>query len=186
MTDNELNTKQQAFVEAYLQTWNATKAAKIAGYAEGSAAVTASRLLTNVKIASRVRERMASIAMTTDEVLARLANQARGDIGEFVDESTLTLDIKKAKEEGRTSIIKKIKQTIITGEDKQTEIFEFEMYDAQAALVHIGKQLGLFASRLEHTGANGGAIQTENKITLLSEMSDEQLERIAAGHTPTS
>lgn len=184
MAENELNSKQQAFIEAYLQTWNATKAAKIAGYAEGSASVTASRLLANDKVASRVRERMASIAMETNEVLARLAAHARGDIGELVDPATMTLDLKKAVNEGSTNLIKKIKQTTIIGEDKQTEIFEFEMYDAQAALVQIGKQLGLFATRLEHTGANGGAIQTESKVTVLSEASDEELDLIIAGKPP--
>lgn len=183
---DDLNDKQEAFVEAYLQTWNATRAAKMAGYSEKTARQQGSRLLSDANIASRVRERMAAVAMQTDEVLARLASHARGDIGELVDPATMTLDLKKAVNEGSTNLIKKIKQTTIIGEDKQTEIFEFEMYDAQAALVQIGKQLGLFATRMEHTGKDGGAIRTENKVTLLSELSDEILERIAAGQPPES
>lgn len=151
MTDNELSSKQEMFVEAYLQTWNATKAAKIAGYAEGSAQQTGSRLMSNVVIASRVRERLATKAMQTDEVLARLADQARADIGDLVDPATMTLDLEKAIKEGNTRLVQKIKQTTITGEDKQTEIFEFEMYNAQAALVHIGKHLGLFTDKLDIT-----------------------------------
>lgn len=185
MAENELNPKQQAFVEAYLQTWNATRAAKMAGYSPKTAGSQGHELLKKPEIASRVRERMTENAMATDEVLARMAHHARGDIGELVDPATMTLDLKKAVEQGATNLIKKIKQTTITGDDKQTEIFEFEMYDAQAALVQLGKHLGLFSTRLEHTGANGGAIQTESKVTLLSELSDEELDRIIANNSTT-
>jgi len=151
MADNELNLKQEAFVEAYLQTWNATKAAKAAGYAENSARQQGSRLLSDVNIASRVRARLAEKAMQSDEVLARLADHARADIGDLVDPATMTLDLRKAVDSGGTRLIKKIKQTIITGDEKQTEIFEFEMYDAQSALVHIGKHHGLFTDKLDIT-----------------------------------
>jgi len=37
MSEKSLSDKQTAFVEAYLQTWNATKAAKTAGYSEKTA-----------------------------------------------------------------------------------------------------------------------------------------------------
>jgi hypothetical protein len=41
-------------------------------------------------------------------------------------------------------------------------------------------------TRLEHTGKDGGAIQTESKVTLLSELSDEELDRIIANKPSTS
>jgi phage terminase small subunit len=151
MADNGLSKKQEAFLEAYLQTWNATKAAKIAGYSEKTAYSSGQRLLKSVEIASRVRARLSEMAMETNEVLARLASHARGDAGDLLDSSTMTLDLKKAIEQGNTQLIKKIKQTVITSDDKQTEIFEFELYDAQAALVHIGKHLGMFGNKLDIT-----------------------------------
>lgn len=185
MAEKELNPKQQAFVDAYLQTWNATRAAKMAGYSEKTAYSIGHELLKKPEIASCVRARIADRAMKADECLDLLASHARADIGDLVDPATMTLDLKKATEQGRTNVIKKIKQTTIIGEDKQTEIFEFEMYDAQAALVHIGKQLGLFTTKLEHTGKDGGAIQTESKVTLLSGLSDKQLDDIIAGKPPS-
>lgn len=183
---DELNNKQKAFVEAYLQTWNATRAAKMAGYSEKTAYSIGHELLKKPEIASRVRERHAEYAMETAEILARVASHARGDIGDLVDPATMTLDLKRAMEEGNTHLIKKIKQTTIIGEDKQTEIFEFEMYDAQAALVQLGKQQGLFSTKLEHTGKDGGAIQTDSRVTLLSEMSDEELDSIIANNPTAS
>jgi len=144
-----LTDKQEAFVNEYLSCWNATKAAIAAGYSERSAYSQGSRLLKDAEIASRVRERIEANAMSADEVLARLAEHARGDVADLVDPATLTLDWKKATQKGATRLIKKIKQTVMTAaDDRQTEIFEFELYDAQAALVHIGKQLGLFKTNI--------------------------------------
>lgn len=65
----ELNAKQELFVKEYLQCFNATRAAVAAGYAERSARVTGSKMLTNANIKkkidsemSRLRERMAEDA----------------------------------------------------------------------------------------------------------------------------
>lgn len=182
-----LTDKQQAFINEYLKCWNATQAAKKAGYSEKTAYSIGQENLKKPEIASHIRERIQANAMTADEVLSRLGAQARGDFGDLVDTATMTLDWHRAQENDATRLIKKLKQTIITsGEDRQTEIFEFEMYDAQAALVHIGKQLGLFTNKLEHTGKEGGPIKTESKVTLLSELSDEELDRIIDGKPPTS
>lgn len=158
-----LTNKQEAFVNAYLTCWNATKAAIAAGYSEKTARQIGSENLAKPDIASRVRARIAENAMSADEVLARLADQARGDVGELVDSHTFTLDWEKAKEKGATRLIRKIKQTIIMNEktEQQTEIFEFELYDAQAALVHIGKQLGLFVNKTEVTGADGNPLSIQ-------------------------
>lgn len=149
-----LNNKQEAFVQAYLRTFNATQAAKDAGYSEKTAYSYGQQLLKNLEIAARVKVELESRAMDAEEVLARLAAQARGDISELIDPATMTLDLKKAQQSGSTHLIKKIRQTIITGDEKQTEIFEFELYDAQAALVHIGKHLALFKERLDITSGD--------------------------------
>lgn len=182
-----LTDKQEAFINEYLKCWNATQAAISAGYSEKTAYSIGSENLKKPEIASRVRERIEANAMTADEVLFRLGAQARGDFGDLVDVATMTLDWNRAQSKDATRLIKKLKQTIITsGEDRQTEIFEFEMYDAQAALVHIGKQLGLFTNKMEHTGKDGGPITTESKVTLLSQLSDEELDKIIDGKPPRS
>lgn len=180
-----LTNKQEVFINEYLKCWNATQAAKNAGYSEKTAYSIGQENLKKPEIASHIRERIEANAMSADEVLARLGAQARGDFGDLVDPSTMTLDWNKASKRGSTKLIKKLKQTVITaGEDRQTEIFEFEMYDAQAALVHIGKQLGLFVNRTELTGKDGKPIQTQSKVTLLSELSDDELDRIIDGKPP--
>lgn len=73
-----LTNKQRAFVEHYLQTWNATEAARRAGYSERSARISGSRNMTNVDIAAEIRLRLQAAAMSADEVLTRMAEEARG------------------------------------------------------------------------------------------------------------
>jgi hypothetical protein len=61
---------------------NGSEAARRAGYT-GKADVIGSRLLGDVSIKARVEQRVNEIAMSADEVLIGLSEQARGDIGEF-------------------------------------------------------------------------------------------------------
>lgn len=85
-----MNARQQQFVREYLVDRNATQAAIRAGYAEGSAAVTGSRLLTNAKIAKAVAEGIAAraenTAVTAEWVVARLQAEAL-DCGEGASHS---------------------------------------------------------------------------------------------------
>jgi hypothetical protein len=72
----ELTVKQQDFVRHYLVCLNATEAARRAQYAENSAHVEGSRLLTNPKVqaavAEAMRERAESLRVDQAWVLERL------------------------------------------------------------------------------------------------------------------
>ena len=57
--------------------------------------------------------------------------------------------VSKAREAGITHLIKKVKErTVMTsnsnGEETETHTFELELYDAQAALVQLGRYHKLF------------------------------------------
>ena len=73
-----LTTKRIAFVEHYLACWNASEAARRAGY-RGKANVVGPRLLADVSIQAYVKLRLADMQMTADEVMQRLADHARDD-----------------------------------------------------------------------------------------------------------
>jgi phage terminase small subunit len=149
-----LSNKQQVFVNEYLRCWNATEAARVAGYSHPNQQ--GPRLLVNVGIAEEIRQRIAEKAMGADEVLLRLAEHARGDMGDFLDITSMgfVIDLSKAKELGITHLIKKVKmrtQTSISKEGIETETHdtEIELYDAQAALVHLGRHHVLFTDKLD-------------------------------------
>lgn len=143
-----VNTKQTVFVNEYLRCWNSAEAARRAGY-NGKSNVVGPRLLADVSIKAEIDARLAEIKMSADEVLARLADQARADMGEFLrfeDGIKLPfLDLKTANEKGLLKLVKKFKYNA----EGHPEI---ELYDAQAALVHIGKAHGLFTDKVEHSG----------------------------------
>lgn len=156
-----LNNRQRAFVEHYLACWNATKAAALAGYSSKTAQEQGSRLLSNVMVQEAVKSRIAELKMTADEVLLRLADHARGDMSDFlvVAGRGVRLDLKAAKKAGKLHLVRKY--------GKGKDGVKIELYDAQDAMVHIGRALKLFGERNEEID--------------LSKLSTEQLERLAQG-----
>jgi hypothetical protein len=145
-----VTNKQRVFVEEYLRCWNATEAARRAGYAEQNARFMGAENLTKLNIQAEIKARIDEKAMSADEVLLRLADQARAtmeDVGEISEMGTFRLDLAKARKNGKLGVIKKLK-TVMLG-------YEIELYDAQAALVHIGKAHRLFIDRAEvkHEGS---------------------------------
>lgn len=151
----QLNRKWKAFVEEYLRlNWNGTRAYK-AIYGEHlsdeTAAPRASKLLRNDKIKDYLSQRIAERAMGADEVLARLGEHARVDIGDFYEPGTNTVNMRRARELGLTKLIKKVKQTVKTTEDEEIIFTEIELVDGQAALVHLGRHHKLFTDVVDNT-----------------------------------
>ena len=74
----KLTAKQQRFCDEYLIDLNATQAAIRAGYSKKTAAQTAARLLTNVKIQEYIAEKEKELIADQDEVLKYLTSVLRG------------------------------------------------------------------------------------------------------------
>lgn len=154
MARENLTNKQRAFVEAYLANgFNATQAAITAGYSEKTAYSIGQENLKKPEIAEFVKQRMDAMAMQADEVLARLSDMARGNMSDFVTilSGLPYIDLDKAKAQGKLYLLKKFKNT-----DKGVEI---ELYDAQAALVQLGRHHGLFTDKTDIT-SGGEPIKT--------------------------
>jgi phage terminase large subunit len=78
-----LSFKQLAFINEYLTDFNGTQAAIRAGYSEKGARTAGSELLANPNILAEIRARVNERAMSADEVLLRLGEEARGNLGSF-------------------------------------------------------------------------------------------------------
>jgi len=126
-----LDARRQLFVDQYLLSWNATRAAIEAGYSARSAYSQGSRLLKNDEVQQAIRERMAALTMQADEVLYRLTEHARADIGQFLGKS-----IPELIEHPMTRPIIEIDHG-----DKAdgSERVKVKLHDAQAALTHLWK-----------------------------------------------
>lgn len=154
-----LELKQQLFVDKYIELgFNATRAAKAAGYSARSARSIGSENLTKPDIKAAIEQRLGELTMGRNEVLARLADHARGDMRDFIGLSTNQL-----KKHPNGNLIKKVKRTVTTTtKDNKVETeekIEFELYDAQTALVQLGRHHGLFLDKTDLT-SNGEKITT--------------------------
>ena len=145
-----LTYKQQLFIEHYLTCMNATEAARRAGYSAKTAASIGSENLRKPEIASAISERLKEAAMSADEVLRRLADQARATMEDFISEGPLgpDVDLEKAREAGKLHLLKKFKV------DKDGGV-AIELHDPQTALVHLGRYHGLFLDKTALTDPTG-------------------------------
>ena len=137
-----MNVKQQAFADEYIKDFNATKAAIRAGYSERSAYSQGQRLLKNDEIHDYVQSRLDEIAMSANEVLIRLAEQARGEHGQYITTKGF-IDVEQLVNDGKAYLIKAIKP----GAHGDT----YEFYDSQNALALLGKHHGLFTDKMDVT-----------------------------------
>lgn len=149
-----LSLKHQAFLDAYLLTHNQTKAAIAAGYSERSARQTGSELMTNPNIKAALRARYEANAMSANELLHHLAEIARGNIDDVIDDKG-NLDLQRARELGKSPLIKSVRSKTTLFTDKSgdgSETFESEvgMYDRMKALELIGKHLAMFTDKVEN------------------------------------
>lgn len=170
----KLTGKQRAFVNFYMTNgFNATQAAISAGYSEDSARVIGHENLTKPSVAGEIKRLMAEFTMPAEEVLARLTEHARGDIGDIWDEDSGTVDWKKARALGKTALIKRIKHktTRITrgtgenAEDVETFEDEIELHNPQTALQLLGKQHSLFIEKQEINHSGEVYVKTYNTIS---------------------
>jgi phage terminase small subunit len=145
------DNRQQVFIEHYLICWNATEAARRAGYSPQTAQEQGSRLLSNVIIQNSIRERVAELKADADEVLLRLASHSRGTMEDFINKDNETIDLALARARGKLHLLKKFKVTTITSEESTRRIHEIELYDAQAATVQLAKILGQFVEKMKVT-----------------------------------
>jgi len=133
---HRLTDKQSLFIERYLQCWNATQAALDAGYSEKTARQMGSENLSKPVIRDAIENRLRGEAMSANEVLWRLGNQARGDITQVMrtDVPGGMVDLEALEQNGH--LVKSISWN--------KSGVRVELYDSQRALELIGKHYGLF------------------------------------------
>lgn len=160
-----LNDKQRRFVEEYLVDLNATQAAIRAGYSEKTAGAVGFENLKKPEIATAIAdaqaERSTRTEITADAVLRELAKigfanmadymRAGPDGDPYLDFSQLTRDQAAALIEVTVEDFKDGR-----GEDaRDVRRVKFKLADKKGALVDIGKHLGMFKERIEHSGPDG-------------------------------
>jgi phage terminase small subunit len=173
------NARHEAFARSIFEGKSGREAYKLAGYKakpggkrSGPADAAAARLLKNVQVAARIAELKGAAAqastVTATRVLDELAKlafsnmlnyMAIGDDGQpRLDFSALTRDqaaaIHELVVESRTEERKNGPPAVIVK-------IRFKLADKRGPLVDLGKHLGLFKERVEHTGKDDGPIEVK-------------------------
>jgi hypothetical protein len=149
--------KQQAFVDQYILCgMNGTEAAARAGYKgnrQTLGAVSAENLR-KPKIRAAIDTHMKTLTMSASEVLFRLHEHAQGIPEDCfrVYGGLIGVDFEKLQEHGLLHLIKKVSYD----RDGHPVV---EFYDAQSALVHLGKYHALFTDRIKHEDWRSEAIE---------------------------
>ena len=83
-----MNERRKRFVDFYIQTGNASEAARLAGYSKQNSNRIGDRLLTNVDIRAEVDRRLAELktqrTADTQEILEHLTAVVRGELTEEI------------------------------------------------------------------------------------------------------
>ena len=145
-----MTKKQKRFAEEYLIDLNATQAAIRAGYSPHTAKDIGCENLAKPNIAAAISQAMAERSRRTginqDRVLQELARIGFAKITDVVDPETA--EIRTDASDDDLACIQSIK---IKPNEFGTER-EVKLYDKKAALVDLGKHLGLFKDKVELSG----------------------------------
>lgn len=179
--EDGLTPKMQRFVEEYLVDLNATQAAIRAGYSEKTARAIGSENLSKPVIQLAIEEAQAKRSertqITADQVLSELALIAKSDIRDLMEwdeERSCFVPSRDLSREQAAAISEiQAETTRFTRDDDVVETrvkLKVKVWDKLRALGDIAKHLGMFTDRM---------MTIDPK-----DLSDAELERVAAGEDP--
>ncbi len=142
-----MNARRRLFCQEYIKDFNATRAAKAAGFSEASARNQGSRLMTNADIQREIKALTAERVMTEPEVKLRISEQARVTIGDFLDEDGV-LDLQKVRALGH--LVKSLTPTKWG--------YRIELVDGQASLFKMADIHSMVKSRSVLENPDGSAL----------------------------
>jgi phage terminase small subunit len=115
------------------------------------------------------QQRMARVNMTADSVLSEMAALAHSDITHYTVDDDGRVQLVEGAPANAMSAIQSIKHKKTIKEDDKgnvtiTHDVEIKLWDKPAPLKLMGKHVGLFPDRMEHTGKDGKPIETVSRI----------------------
>lgn len=176
----KLTAIREAFCQHYTKHWNATRAAKEAGYRGLNHDILGYQLLQKTLVKERIAEltehALIEIGISRERVLTELARIAFVDPADAYDEIGQLLPIREMPEDVRRSVSKIKVFEHKDGQGENADVYGFtkdiEFAQKKGALDTLAKHLGLAPDKHELSGPNGKPIETKNT----GHVSDEQLD----------
>lgn len=176
MTKNGgLTPKQEAFCLAYVETGNASEAYRRAYDAsrmkDGTIRVKACEVMAHELVEARIAElrqrAMDRHDVTVDRIVQELAKLAFANMLDYIQiqsDGTAYVDFSKLSREQAAAIGEIVTEEYSEGrgEDaRPVKRVKFKLLDKRGALVDLGKHLGMFTDKHEHTGKDGAPLVPE-------------------------
>jgi phage terminase small subunit len=150
-----MTNKQKRFCEEYLIDLNATQAAIRAGYSPDSARQSGSDNMNNPYIRARIdaalAERSKRTGVNADRVVRELARVAFVNANNVINMDSAT--IKDDACEDDTAAVASVKVKTIPTADGEGVEREIKLADKLKALELLGRHLGMFTDKVEHSGS---------------------------------
>ena len=160
-----LSAKRARFVAEYLVDSNATQAAIRAGYSPTSAMVTGCRVLKDAKVQAEIAARQLSLIkkleITQRRVVEELALIGFANMGDYMratQNGDPYLAFAELTREQKAALAEVTVEDFVDGrgeEARDVRRVKFKLYDKRAALVDLGRHLGMFPTKGEQNGAGG-------------------------------
>lgn len=179
MARNELTLKQKRFVAEYLIDLNATQAAIRAGYSSKNADKIGSELLGKTRVAEAIQKalarRAAKVEVTQERVVEELARVAFGDLRGVSTWGPDGVSLKPSDEltDEQSAAISEVVETVT----KDGGSVRIKRHDKVKALELLGRHLGMFVDKLDHTSSDGSMSPTP--VIDLSHLSADELTGLA-------
>lgn len=157
-TGGKLTNLQRLFVQEYLVDLNARAAAERAGYSPKTARHVVQRLLShpriNEAIQDAIKTRESRIQISQDAVVQELAKIGFANMGQFVrwNDTGVQMVASSDLTTDQTAAIIEITDTTNSVGNRNIKL---KLGDKIRALELLGKHLGMFSDRIQHSGSIG-------------------------------
>lgn len=159
-----LTDKQEMFCQRYTTHWNATRAAKEAGYSDHTAMEQGYQLLRIPSVKKRIQElsehALSEIGVTRERILLELSRIAFGDMRDLAtwNESGVRFKPSDELDEQQSAAIAEVTESVT----ESGGTLKIKRFDKVKALELLGRYQKLFADRVEHSGPDGKPIETKS------------------------
>jgi phage terminase small subunit len=167
----QLSPRRGAFVREYLKDRNATLAAIRAGYEKALAESIGAELLKDPEVGLALdialSQRTSAVEITPETILNEMALLALSRLEHYTISDDGQVIPAPGAPVGVMAALQSVKRKVKVHYDSQGNIVskdydvELRLWDKPAPLRLLGRHVGLFPDKVEHTGAAGGPIQVQ-------------------------
>jgi phage terminase small subunit len=177
--NKNLSAKRERFCQEYIIDNNGTQAAIRAKYSKKGAGQRAGELLKKIEIRSRIaeleKELVNKIGVTKEMVVREYKKLAFSNAEDVFNWETEVITIENSegqeiKRKVARPFLKKLEEMSPAARASISEIREtqhgitIKLHDKKGSLDSLSRYLGMFSDKIEHSGPNGGPIETNFSV----------------------